>query len=128
MTQRQFLQECKRITRIWNKWRPILGLSEWDIKLHFYEDVDEEDPDVEAWAHASFEYIRADLHFIIPKTITQTLDELEEIVVHEACHIVVKELQDWNTCGCKDQFDMKREERVVTMLSRAFIRAQGLKK
>ncbi len=127
MTQREFLQECRRITKVWNKWRPILGLAEWDTKLHFYQEVDEEDPDVEAWAHASWEYIRGDLHFIIPKTITQTLDELEEIVVHEACHIVVKELQSWSTCDC-DKFDMKHEERVVTQLSRSFIRAQGMKK
>ncbi len=127
MTQKEFLQECRRITKVWNKWRPVLGLSEWDVKLHFYKDVDEEDLDVEAWAHASWEYIRGDLHFIVPKTVTQTLDELEEIVVHEGSHIILKEMQSWATCDC-DKFDMRHEERVCTMFSRALIRAQGTKK
>ncbi len=126
MTKRDFRKECNRISKIWKTWQPILGLSEWDVKLHFYTDVDEEDPDVEAWAHASWEYIRADLHFIIPKTLGQTDSELEEIVVHEACHVLVKELQDWSTCDC-DKFDMKKEERVVTHMCRAFIRAHSKK-
>ncbi len=118
-----FDREAKRITKIFKKWRPILGLNEWDIKLHFIETIDEEDADLEAWATVSFEYIRADLHFCLLKTVLNNDEDLENLVVHEMCHVLLKEMQAWATCTC-DVFDMRREERVATMFERALINAR----
>ncbi len=121
-----FAKEASRITKLFKKWRPILGLNEWDIKLHFIETIDEEDADLEAWATVSWEYIRADLYFCLLKTGLHNDEDLESLVVHELCHVLLKELQDFKKCECN--FNMQHEERVATYFERALINAYKVKK
>ena len=118
MTNRECISKLKRI---WKKWTPILGLQQFDVVLHFAEGLDEEDPDLEGYVHVSWEYMRADVQFFPAKLRNKSEEYLNCVVVHEACHILLKELQDLKHCNC--EIHMQHEERVATMLERAFIRA-----
>jgi predicted SprT family Zn-dependent metalloprotease len=95
----------KQIVTLVNHWRPIMGLDTWIIQVRFDEKVHT------ATCIAQPQYEEAMLTFN-PKRIRTTCPTpgmIEELVVHELTHAL-----SW-----------KSNERTVTRISRALLRAAG---
>ena len=72
-----------------------------------------------AHTSASWAYLDAAIHFNLSGLMAYTDAELEVVIIHEYMHILVHEMRSVANCEC-EQFDIRHEERVCTMLQRAF--------
>lgn len=100
-------QVRRSIVRLVEHWRPILGLDTWVIEVRFDERSDRGN------CVACTQYEEAVVAFN-PRRIlkeVRNLAGLQELVVHELVHCLA-----WRS-----------NERTVTHLSRAFLRAAGMK-
>ncbi len=121
-----------RIDKYFHKWRPILNLDRWEIQVSFCREsvlkVNGE-YSVDCLAHAScrWEYMHATITYGLIPLSEKTDDELELVIVHEFCHLLVSEMREWcQTTRLTDDSSassMKHEERVVTQMADSFVRA-----
>ena len=94
-----------RIERIYNRWRPIMGLDAWLITLRF----DEQDALGTCLAKPAYE--EATINFNLPRIkreLPHTMFALEELVVHELTHCII-----W-----------RANETAVSRVARAILRAR----
>ena len=127
MTDAEFAQLKSRIDTIVDEWQECLGLKWWHISFHYHRDsaaFHESCPEdislnSQAYTSVSWAYLDAAIHFNLPLCIDSSDVELEEMVVHEFMHVLVHEMRSVKNCEC-EQFDIRHEERVCTMLQRAF--------
>ena len=119
---------AKRVRRRWqaalDEWIPALGLDEYHIEVAYYSDPDDfpagkgdDTGRPAAQVISKWQYMGAWLGVNMLEVADLDDVQLEEAVVHELCHVLVDEL---------DPQDVKHEERVVTQLSKAFIRTRNL--
>ncbi len=123
MTDKEYRSARSKVLKIYNSWKNELGLRDWAIRLHFERDVPEESTPfvVLGLTSASWAYKIAEVTFKLENFKDRTDYEIEEIVVHELCHILVCEMR--TTVGSRELADEmnRHEERVATQLARAFI-------
>ena len=127
MTDAEHEQLQSRIQTIADAWQKPLGLRWWHISFYYHRDsaaFHESCPDdisLESMAYtsASWAYLDAAVHFNLPLLTHSDDTELEEMVVHEYMHIIVHEMRAGTRCDC--EYDIRHEERVCTMLARAFV-------
>lgn len=109
--------ERKRIRTIAKRWRYPLGLDEWHMTTRYTQGNLIVDGTVSTGAvgcaSVRWQYREAELDFNLEKTAKLTDEELEEIYVHEAMHVILNEMRDE---------DIKHEERVASSLAFAFMR------
>lgn len=94
-----------RITRIFNKWRPIMGLDAWLLTLRFDE------TEALGTCAAKPNYEEATINFNLPRIkreLPHTMYALEELVVHELTHCII-----W-----------RANETAVSRVARAILRAR----
>jgi hypothetical protein len=98
-----------------NWWTCWLGLRWWSIEAIYVEHINtpEEGDLVRAECSADWRYLRATLCFAYDALINCTKKEIEHLVVHELCHVLINEIHH------DDQLD--HEERVVTTMTDAFL-------
>ncbi len=109
--------EIRRIKKFLAKWIKPLGLEHW--RIHLETDI-EDAPGYEGAlgvCRASWQYQHATIFFQLARCTVESDTEMEEHVVHELVHVLLKEIQ----CPC-DAYDMDHEERVCTHITRAFLR------
>ena len=123
MTQNEVKRHSKRIVQRLQK---TLFLEQWNIRLDFSTE--------ETKSHATIQPDHSYLYAIItvyPKTFEEkTLEDLEQILIHEFSHLLVSELVGLIECGfieiakddeqarLKELLDLA-EERVVVQVTRA---------
>ncbi len=118
----------RNLEKIRFKWQTCMGLRWWSIKFIFDRvPSDTTRPDgyfCQASTVVRWEYLSATITFNMPLLVECKDKHLEEIVVHELCHVLVNEMRQWAEdeipVGKKDE-GMKHEERVVTCMTSAFI-------
>ena len=99
-------------------WIWTLGLKRWhriDIVYH-RSDPNPKEADgyaCPAWVNVKWEYQIATVNFDVSQLLESSDEELEYIVIHELCHVLVNEMR------CQDGA-RQHEERVVTGLAQAF--------
>ena len=132
MTDEEYANAVSRVDALADEWLPLLGMKEvWHVTLKMYRDSGdyaESDRgerlavgDVSiAHTRALWPYLQATIHVNMPQFALHDRDEQEEIFVHEACHILVREMRDACGCAC-NAYIISHEERVCTMLSHAFL-------
>lgn len=108
-----------KVEKLFKKWRPLLGLSAWDIRrLYFDGPYLQPDGDVSTGSYAccsvSWPYMQATMHFGVDAMGDLDDRDLEVVVVHELAHILVNEMRE-------DGID--HEERVTTTVAWALVRA-----
>jgi predicted SprT family Zn-dependent metalloprotease len=98
------------------KWQMSLGLASWRIDQYHHKDSSyfQSDNDfvTRAEVFADWRYLKANIHFNLCEMKHLPVDEIERIVVHELCHILVNEMRSSG---------IDHEERVVTGLTDAFM-------
>ena len=126
MNDRQYAEQKRRVERFHDKWRSVLGLSDWRATLTFSRDSSEMEPmlipgmapsmeiDV-AWQYQSYNIK------VVVLTLPDVDDvELEERVLHELVHVLVEHLADLMVDRAKDQPTV---EETTTRLTNAIARA-----
>lgn len=127
MTDQEFADQKARIDGFVVYWLPVLGLSGWRMDFKYFRDSGEfpgSGDVVLAETYAQWEYMQGAVSFNVPLWTDLEEDEAEETVVHELMHVLLKETR--YGCPCDgEEFDTHHEERVATMLSRAFLAARS---
>lgn len=119
LTEKQHLQQIKRLEKIVKPWSSRLGLFDWeaDVIVTQHElgvSALDENANVLASCSASWPYKAARLEFSGPGILRIDDDDLERAVVHELMHCKVNEM-------AKGEGVDPHEERVVTDLTNATI-------
>lgn len=137
MTDIEYATAMARVKTLAAVWFPCLGLEySWDITFCFFRDSGSYlEKHGGAQAHprghtyvaetsVSWAYLSA----VISLNLAAFADladeeEQERVIVHEACHILVHEMRAATRCNC-EEYDMRHEERVCTILAAAFLRSK----
>lgn len=111
----------KAVHFLFQHWTSIMGLRWWEeVRVQTYNtrnDMPEEQrvSGASAFASVQWEYKTATCGFCLELLMGFTPVELERVVVHELCHLLVNAMRDYDKLG------IKIEELVVTNLTQAFI-------
>jgi hypothetical protein len=117
------MDEAKELVKkYFDKWTEQLGLRWWNITIHWYREPDDilrlfkSNSDtsklVPAWVESYWNYLQADIHINLPEFVGMEEEHIEEIIVHELCHVLVSEMREG---------ELHHEERVATILQKAFM-------
>jgi predicted SprT family Zn-dependent metalloprotease len=109
----------KVIAQSLNKWIYRLGLRWWTVNVYWYKKPKQvkrffgkrKDETVLARTFSDWRYGTAEIHFNLPAFECMTDDEIESVIIHELCHVLVNEMREG---------EIHHEERVVTQLQKAF--------
>ena len=112
--------KTKQIKKIFHKWTYRLGLRWWDVTLNLFDDPQEiikhfqtsENNIVVATTWADWRYTTCTIGVNLPEMKKMIKYDAEKVIIHELCHALVCEMRE-------DGID--HEERVVTMLTNAFV-------
>ncbi len=131
MTDQEYTATKDRLDAALDGWKSLLGLSAWRLVIRYYRDsgefatdTDSHGEGVMAVTRAQWEYMQASIKFNVSLCSESDDDELEDLVVHELMHVVLKETRYGTACDCA--FNVLHEERVATQLARAFIATRGV--
>jgi hypothetical protein len=108
-------KEKARINRFIYKWVTPLGLGWWKVDIDFCDGPPEDMGggfEETARCHVRWPYRKAKVEFWLNSTMHLDDEALEEVVVHELCHILVNQMREKG---------IVHEEAVVAALSQAFL-------
>lgn len=81
------------ISRKSGLWQARMGLTHWEIEQvfldSFYGDDGEEDFKVTAITESRWQYMQARIKWYLPSAVRHSDDELEKVLVHELCHVLL---------------------------------------
>lgn len=128
MTDKDFNREIDRVERLLKIWMLPLGLRWWRIKCKFHRSGDamntrrdQEGYCTVARTTVQWQYLTADIDWDLSMLVGKDEKEVEYTVVHELCHVLVRELRcDGGPAEHRTEI-MNHEERVVTTLAKAFM-------
>lgn len=104
----------KLIKKYFDWWATELGLRQYRFNRYFCTTKEwSRDDSCAAYVVSDWRYQQASIYFNIEQARMMYNDEVEEVVVHELCHVLINEIQD-------DEH-MDHVERVTTQLARAYI-------
>lgn len=118
---RRLARTDEAVNRLFQHWTSMLGLRWWEeVKILTYNtrnDMPESQrvSGATAYADVSWEYKTAVCGFCLELMIGMPPAEIERVVVHELCHLLINAMRDYEKMG------IKIEELVVTNLTQAFI-------
>jgi hypothetical protein len=111
------------VRKLLNTWIYVLGLAWYYIEADYYDsekDFKKTTGNIvvmRVWV--DWRYMTATIAVNVPAVARLSDDELERTVVHELCHALVNEMRETG---------IDHEERVVTMLTKAFLWTRDLTK
>ena len=116
--------KLKNAKKLCNAWIYRLGLRWWDYEICFITDEAEayktfgydQDSVVVGRTYADWRYGTFTIYFNFPAMKHKTAYEVEKIVIHELCHVLVNEMREEG---------VDHEERVVSGLTKAFLWTQS---
>jgi len=127
VNDREARTERARIRRVIKQWHDRLGLGWWYVDYLYERDPAPSHDDgqtritTRATATALWDQGSATITFFMTVIADLDDDQLEYTVVHEMCHIIVREMREDRLADETTHPNIAHEERVVTNLARAFI-------
>ena len=129
MDDAAYNKQKRRLQILAEKWIGPLGLKWWKVDIVYSREPIPSSAG-EGWncigkASVRWEYLDAKITFDMQAIEGMDDDRLEQLFVHECCHILVHEMREW----CQSEglgtdamaAAMKHEERVVCQLTSAFL-------
>ena len=122
MNDEEYKAQVARLDALMEQWHDNLGLKWWRVTHEYVREashfqVDGKDsPDTAACARADWRYMEATISWNIPIIATFDDERLENVYLHECCHILINE-----TRGPSLKAFMAHEERVCSLLAKSFI-------
>ncbi len=93
-------KELKQAIQLVNLWRPRLFLNDWDFSI--VADKASPAPGVTAFVEPDSDYLNASIH-ICPNFCKLTLEEKEEVLVHEMTHCIASEVTELFHCAASGE-------------------------
>lgn len=112
------IKRTKRLIRAaLDKWLKPLGLLWWDVRIIFIVAPEEildifqvtDDEVTAAKCYADWRYGTAKIYVNVPGCVHMSQEEIERMLVHEMCHVLVNEMREG---------ELHHEERVVSALTK----------
>ena len=135
MNDAAFEVQKERVRAVFNRWRNVLGLDEWEVTLNYHDgEYVKKDGSGSTRAlgltYVEWEYRRATIDFRCDMLEDEDDDELEYCFVHEAMHVLLNGQRAMREAGDSVGREYERlfEEHTATSLARAFIRARNADK
>lgn len=137
MTDAQFSEQRDRVKRLTDYWVETLGLTRllWRINIRYHQSGDTMDARKDEDAYCTlarttvqWQYMDAHIDWNLPQLIDRDDDTVEYSVVHELCHILVREMRCDGGPSEHRADILNHEERVVTHMARAFIWVRNVAK
>jgi hypothetical protein len=88
MTDKEYLEQKKRVQTYFDKWFNTLGLGWHQVDINWSRVTNEEDADTAARTTWQWQYRSASITFFLPTMADLNDDKLEAVVVHEFAHIL----------------------------------------
>jgi hypothetical protein len=123
MTDAEVAAQKERVLRYAAWWSKFLGLNYWRITWNWHRESLPDSPQVRAGGTAimrclaDWRYLEATISVGLPDIEELEGDRLEMVVVHELCHVLVREMREWET----HESGLDHEERVCSSLSKALL-------
>ena len=93
MTQNQYTRITKHIDKLAPIWQDRLGLNHWEINHtyidSYYDDDSQDDYKVSAITESRWQYLQAKIKWYLPSISRHDNEEIEKILVHELCHVLL---------------------------------------
>lgn len=124
MTTKEYIQIRNKAQKFFHEWRLNLGLRWWQVTLRTHDERFEDNGDCNGTCRVDWEYLYATIDLYLSNLVGKSDKEIEELVVHELCHILVNEMREFapeKMEGEELKKAMKHEERVVSCLTNAFL-------
>jgi predicted SprT family Zn-dependent metalloprotease len=117
MKKQKFKRARKRFNRIALEWATRMGLKWWSLHFLYYGKTPkkfrrEDGHQTAVRVLARWQYLEAYFEVNTPAIARMSDSELEALVVHEMCHVLVNEMREKG---------IKHEERVCSRLAQAFL-------
>ncbi len=119
MTDKEFAAQQSRVQKAFDKWKSPTGLDGWVVCHTWYRDgsAGEEYRKATARADCSWEYIHVMFHWNLQSIAVHDDKEVDRIVRHEICHVLVNEMREWSSWPASGDGALKHEERTVSRLA-----------
>lgn len=122
MTDKEYLQQKRRVEKLAKYWVNRIGLGWWRIDFHYIRDGWEEPSTIEYFntlmlTRSDWTYRLASIQINVVKLVDVGDELLEECFVHELCHILINAMST--------PTKRNEEEFTATTVAKGFI---GLKK
>ena len=118
MNDQEFESQVERIKKVIDKLSPILALEYWDVSHEFVREEFEVDghnaKEATAAVNPMWQYMSALIKWNVPRCADMEDEDLEHAFIHEACHIWLAEMREWQ--GSNDA--LNHEERVAESFAR----------
>ena len=111
MDDKQFEKQKTRIKKYIDKWRDLLGLWNWHLDVEWSDNDKDgivENTEILAHTYVSWQYLDYKITFYLKSFVDKDDEEVEKVVIHEMCHVLVSEMRENTT---------NHEERVVSNLT-----------
>lgn len=130
MNDKEYNEQRDRLLTLADKWIAPLGLKWWHVKFEYSRESlstqgqKASGRSCQAQTIVDWEYLNATITFDMQAIVDESDKELESTFVHECCHILIHEMRMWagpEFTREKQDEAIKHEERVVTLLAKAFL-------
>lgn len=129
MNDKDFEATKKRVRKSVSRWEQSCGLRMWrKVDFAYHRDLatmahdtnstlSESERDVAGRAVVNWDYREATIHLNLDKLFHLDDDEIDYVVRHEICHLLVNEMREWQLYDKDRQSCLQHEERVVSDLA-----------
>lgn len=88
MTDKQYEETKARLEAVLTKWHPLLQMGWYTLSYTYIRGYDE-DPSTVAVTKAQWVYRKAYITWFMEKINELTDEQLENVVIHEFCHVIL---------------------------------------
>lgn len=101
MNDELYAKTKERLEKFLTKWHPLLQMGFYQLKYDYVRTYCPDDSDTCAVTNSSWVYRKAHITWYIQKLSELNDDELEDVVVHEFCHVLLAPVtqdqpQEWH--------------------------------
>ena len=124
MTDKEYKTIKRLACKYFDVWRLRMGLRHWDLTLLMSRTECPDSRETAGRCDCMWEYKSATITIYAPRFLNAPESKMLRIIIHEFCHVLVREMREWGDPGMDDKTAINKvahEERVVTNLTDAFI-------
>lgn len=113
MTDEQFETQKARVLACWEKWRFITGVNTHWVHLNWERNKDDDNRHTLGSTQADWQYRQVYVFFYLPKIVDLPDDELDNLVLHEMSHVLIRSAYTTEEYSDKVEFATENVARAI---------------